>query len=95
MTRQPKTALTRARLRAMVRRAAIRMAMRWSVRSVRIEDGALVVLTLPARVSFAERCEIGTAFGRAIGALPARNVSIMMLLHEARLVECPPPRRTT
>jgi len=92
MTRQPKTAQTRARLRAMVRRLAIRIAMRWSVRSARIEDGALVVLTLPARFSFAERCEIGTAFGRAVGALPARNVSILMLPEGASIHVAPSAR---
>lgn len=89
MTRQPRTAQTRARLRAMVRRAAIRMAMRWSVRSARIEDGSLIVLTLPARLAFAERCEIAAAFGRAVGGLPARRVALLMLPEGATVTADP------
>ncbi len=78
------------RVRALVRRAAIRMAMRWAVRSVRIEDGDLVVLSLPARIGFAERCAIGEALGHAVGSHPARNVSVLMLPAGSRFASVPP-----
>ena len=55
------------------------MAVRWAVHSVRVEDGDLVVLSLPDRISFAERCAIGQALGQAVGSLPASNVSVLIL----------------
>ena len=77
------------RVRAIVRRAAIRSAIRWTVRSVRVSDGDLVVLSLPARISFAERCAIGEALGQAVGSLPARNVSVLMLPAGSRFAAVP------